>query len=123
MINFPASMSEDDRISICKQLDAKDSEIDKIQSKLDALDLKYNGGLTYSEAQNLLTQLNQTRYMLDATHRELRKLNFRIVQYVPENGIVRPFDLKIERITLYERILNKIKSLVPFSLKIEKRTD
>lgn len=119
MIDFPDSICEEDRISICRQLDDKDKQIQLLELKFDELDLKFNGGLSYTEAEKLRTSMNQTRYMLDSIYRELKNLNLKVIQYIPENGTVRPFEIKIERIGIVERITNYLKSLMFFEIKLK----
>lgn len=121
MIDFPNTISEEDKMLICRELDDKDKQIQLLELKIDELDLKYNGGLSYSEAEKMRTSMNQTRYMLDAIYRELKNLNLKVIQYIPEEGTVRPFEVKILKIGLLERITNYLKSFMFFEIKLKNR--
>lgn len=108
LFDFPESMSEDDKILICRQLDIKDQEIRRLESKIDELDYKYNGGLTYSDAEKLKTQVNIMQFTSNSITRELEKYNLKLIQYYPKDS-PNVYEIKIIKDkNLLQLILSKL---------------
>lgn len=129
LIDFPPEFSEEIRIKTCRIIDdivfKKDQQIQKLEDKNFDLDEKlgqFNGGLTWRQAEDLKQQMNIIQYENTAIIRELKNFNLRATRYTVDDlnpsrdGAIRPFDIKIEKITLRERFITWVKSLIKFEL-------
>lgn len=118
-INFPSSLPEEEKLKICKLLEEKDNEIKSLFKEIIVLENRierFNGGLTYSESENIKTQMAINNAIVLGIHKELKKHNLRSVQYSdPKSPNVS--DIKLERIPIVERFSAWIKSLIPWELK------
>ena len=124
-IEFPVGLSEEVRLQVCKLLVEKDEQIQKLEDKVFDLDAKlsdFAGSLNWRDAENLKQQMNIIQYENDASVRELKKFNLRVVRYLvddahpSQDGTIRPFDIKIEKISILERLSIWIKSLIKFQI-------
>ncbi len=116
-LDFPPGLQEEFRIAVCKLLEKKDKEIKQLNREVDKLEVKYNGSLTYNESEDLKTEMNKAIYLRHAIERELEKRNLVAIQYEPTSGVVRPFDIRIERIPVWTRIKKFLAKLVPFEIR------
>jgi len=118
LINFPSSLPEEEKIKICKMLDEKDQEISKLYKDIIVLENKierFNGGLNYKEAENLKTQMAINNAIVSGIHKELKKYHLRAIQY-EDSKSPNVFDTKLEKIPLFERFKDWVKSFIKFEL-------
>lgn len=119
IINFPAVLSEDEKVKICKMLDEKDQEISNLYKEIIVLENKlerFNGSLTWKQSEDLKTQNSINNAIVLGIHKELKKHNLRAIQFSdPKSPNVS--DIKLERIPLLERFSGWLKTLIPWELK------
>lgn len=118
MIDFPSSFPEDERIKICKMLESKDIEISNLYKEIIVLENKierFNGGLNWKEAENLRTQVGINTAIVSGIYKELKKYNLRAIQY-EDSKSPNIFDIRLEKIPLFHRFKNWLKSLIKFEL-------
>lgn len=118
LINFPPGLSEDIRIQVCKMLEEKDQEIKSLHKELIVLENKierFNGGLTYKEAENLKTTVAINSSIVSQVYAGLARFNLRAEQEVnPKSPNV--LDVKIIKIGLRERFSIWLKSVFNFKI-------
>ena len=118
VVDFPPGLSEEVRIQVCKMLEERDQEIKGLYKDIIVLENKierFNGGLSYSEAENLKTQMAINNSIVEQVYKELKKFNLRAKQF--ENAkSSNVLDVKIEKIPLFERLSVWLKSLIKFQL-------
>lgn len=118
LIKFPPSLPEEERIKICKMLESKDDEIKELYKEIIVLENKverFSGGLNYSQAENLRTQMGINNAVVAGIHKELKKHHLRAIQY-EDSKSPNVFDIKLIRITFRERFKEWLKSLIKFEL-------
>jgi hypothetical protein len=119
LINFPPGLSEEVRIQVCKMLEEKDTEIKGLYKEIIVLENKverFNGGLSYSEAENLKTQMAINNSIVEQVYAGLKKFNLRAKQFENDKS-PNVLDVKIEKIPLFERLTVWLKSLIIFEIK------
>jgi len=117
-INFPTSFPESERIKVCKLLDEKDAEISKLYKDIIVLENKierFNGSLTWKEAENLKTQMAINNAIIEQVYAGLKKFNLRAKQFENSKSS-NVLDVKLEKIPLFERIATFFKSLIKFQI-------
>lgn len=118
MIDFPVGLSEEVRIQVCKMLDKKDKEIKSLYKDIIALENKierFNGGLTYKESEALKTIVAINNGILEQVRGGLKNFNLRYVEYSDPKS-PHAFPVKIERVTIFERLGNWFKFLFNFKI-------
>lgn len=117
-IEFPPGLSEEVRIQVCKMLEEKDQEIKSLYKDIIALENKierFNGGLTYKEAENLKTQTAINSSIVSQVYEGLANFNLRVNQESNSKSS-NLIDIKITRIKLSERFATWLKSLIKFKI-------
>lgn len=114
IIDFPPALPEEVRIQVCKMLDEKDQEIKNLYKEIIVLENKierFNGGLTWKEAENLKTQVGINNSIILQIYEGLANFNLRAKQeFDPKSS--NSLDVKIYRIKLRERFSIWLKSLI-----------
>lgn len=118
VVDFPPGLSEEVRIQVCKMLEEKDKEIKGLYKDIITLENKverFNGGLTYSESENLKTRMAVNTGIKEQIFAGLNKFHLRAVECDdPKSPYAHP--IKIERIGISERFITFIKSLIRFKI-------
>jgi len=118
LINFPPWLPEETRIQVCKMLDEKDKEIKSLYKDIIVLENKlerFNGSLTWKEAENLKTSVAIANGIKEQIYAGLSNFNLRAIEHKdPKSPYA--FPIKIERIGFYERFSIWLKSLIKFEL-------
>lgn len=117
-ITFPPGFPEDERLKICRLFVEKDEEISKLYKEIIGLENKierFNGGLNWKEAENLKTQMGINNAKVNQIEAGLKKFHLRAVEFKdPKNP--NAFPIKLEKITIFERFTNWVKSLIKFKI-------
>lgn len=140
-LQFPPGLSDEVKLQVIRFLTDKDKELEKKEEEIKGLykqiiklesDLgKFNGALNYNQSEALKTDTRLAQYEVEAVARELKKRHLKIVKVKPTEGfpavkcaddVLRPFDIKIEKITLWQRFKKWSKCLIPFEIKRKELT-
>lgn len=118
LINFPPGLSEEVRIQVCKMLEEKDQEIKQLYKDIIVLENKlerFNGSLTWKEAENLKTATAIQAGIVEQIYSGLKNHNLRAIECKDPKSPY-SFPIKIERIGIFERISTFLKSLIKFEI-------
>lgn len=115
---FLPQLPEEERLKIANMLSLKDAEISKLYKEIIDLENKierFNGGLTWKESENLKTQTAIQAGIVAQVYAGLHNFNLKVVE-LKDPKSPHAFPIRIEKIPLWTRFSNWIKSLVPWQI-------